>query len=129
MVCRTGAIVAYLDDERIECVVAKGKNAVLVRAPEEAIMEARLIRSAGRPSTGISTGGIRRRRGRSPHARSSKPNLCSIRGGRRRTTRASSSRTSARRPWPYTHVYCARGDIENRIKEDHGRDSHLTRHE
>ena len=60
----------------------------------------------------------RRAAGRRRGARSSKRKWCGTPGANHATIRDLSSPICGRRPeWIYTHVYCARGDSENRFKE------------
>ena len=59
----------WLEDERLEYVVAMGNNSVLARAAEPALIApARGTRSADRPPTCTRTRRTRRRRGRAPGA-------------------------------------------------------------
>jgi hypothetical protein len=112
---------AYLDDERVEYVIAMGKNAVLARAAEAAMIAVRAAHAISgqtehqyldtwyqaktwaQPRRVIIKAEIVQHPGRSPrdNARFVVTNL-------RQTPE-----------WLYTQVYCARGDLENRIKELH----------
>ena len=110
---------AYLDDERIEYVVAMGKNAVLARAAEAAMIDVRAAHAISgqtehqyldtwyqaktwaQPRRVIIKAEIVQHPGRSP-----RDNPRFVVTNLRQTPE-----------WLYTQVYCARGDIENRIKE------------
>jgi hypothetical protein len=112
---------AYLDDERIEYVVAMGKNAVLARAAEAAMIDVRADHAISgqtehqyldtwyqaktwpQPRRVIIKAEIVQHPGRSP-----RDNPRFVVTNLRQTPE-----------WLYTQVYCARGDIENRIKELH----------
>ena len=86
------------------------------------MVEARAAQRGQRPDRArLHRGALcRRRRGRTPAAWSSKPKWCGSRAASRATIRALSSPISGRRrAGSTTQVYCARGDIENRIKELH----------
>jgi hypothetical protein len=60
---------------------------------------------------------IRRAPGWPRGARSSKPKWCGTRGANPATARAVITNLRQTPEWIYTHVYCARGDSENRLKE------------
>lgn len=112
---------AYLDDARIEYVVAMGKNAVLARAAEATMVDVRAAHAISgqtehqyldtwyqaktwaQPRRVIIKAEIVQHPGRSP-----RDNLRFVVTNLRQTPE-----------WLYTQVYCARGDIENRIKELH----------
>ncbi len=115
------ALFAYLDDERLEYVVAMGKNAVLARAAEAAMGDVRAAHALSgqtehqyldtwyqaqtwsQPRRVIIKAEIVQHPGRSP-----RDNPRFVVTNLRQTPE-----------WLYTQVYCARGDIENRIKELH----------
>jgi len=112
---------AYLDDERLEYVIAMGKNAVLARAAEAAMGDVRAAHAISgqtehqyldtwyqaktwsQPRRVIIKAEIVQHPGRSP-----RDNPRFVVTNLRQTPE-----------WLYTQVYCARGDIENRIKELH----------
>jgi len=114
-------VFAYLDDERIEYVIAMGKNAVLARAAEAAMIDVRArhtisghteheyletsyqAKTWSQPRRVIIKAEIVQHPGRSP-----RDNPRFVVTNLRQTPE-----------WLYTQVYCARGDIENRIKELH----------
>jgi hypothetical protein len=114
-------VFAFLEDERIDYVVAMGKNAVLARAAEAAMIDVRARHAMSgqtehqyletsyqaktwpQPRRVIIKAEIVQHPGRSP-----RDNPRFVVTNLRQTPE-----------WLYTQVYCARGDIENRIKELH----------
>jgi Transposase DDE domain group 1 len=114
-------VFAYLDDERIEYVVAMGKNVVLARAAEAAMIDVRArhaisgqtehqyletsyqAKTWSQPRRVIIKAEVVQHPGRTP-----RDNPRFVVTNLRQTPE-----------WLYTQAYCARGDIENRIKELH----------
>jgi hypothetical protein len=114
-------VFAYLEDERIDYVVAMGKNAVLAREAEAAMIDVRgrhaisgqtehryletsyQAKTWSQPRRVIIKAEVVQHPGRSP-----RDNPRFVVTNLRQTPE-----------WLYTQVYCARGDIENRIKELH----------
>lgn len=118
----TPEIFDVLDAEpRLDYVVAMGANAVLTRCAEPAMGEARTLSEASGQTEHVYTE-ARYAAGTWPHAR-----RVIIKGevvcltGREPRDNARFVITNLRQTprWIYEHVYCARGDIENRIKELH----------
>ena len=118
----TPEILDFLDAEsRLDYVVAMGANAVLTRVAEPTMVEARDRSEASGQTEHVYTA--------APYAARTWPQA------RRVIITAEVVRLSGREPrdnarfvitnlrqtprWVYEHVYCARGDIENRIKELH----------
>ena len=118
----TPEIFDVLDAEpRLDYVVAMGENAVLTRCAELAMVEARARSEASGQTEHVYT--------EAPYAAGTWPHQ------RRVIIKAEVVRLAGREPrdnarfvitnlrqtprWIYEHVYCARGDIENRIKELH----------
>jgi hypothetical protein len=119
------AVLAFLDAQpKLEYVVAMAKNAVLKRVAETGMRRARqLSRRSGK--TEHIYGEVRYKAGKWP-------------GQRRVIIKAEVVRAADKEPrdnprfvitnmkqspqWIYEHVYCQRGDIENRLKELHDLD-------
>jgi hypothetical protein len=114
-------VFAFLEEARLEYVVAMAKNAVLTRATEAAMIDVRArhaisgqteqqyLETSYRAQTWpqarrvIIKAEVVQHRGRSP----------------RDNPRFVVTNLPQTPEWLYTQVYCARGDIENRIKELH----------
>jgi len=118
----TPEILDFLDAEpRLDYVVAMAENAVLTRFAAPAMVEARALSEASGQTEHVYT--------EAPYAAGTWPHE------RRVIIKAEVVRLSGREPrdnarfvitnlrqtprWIYEQVYCARGDIENRIKELH----------
>lgn len=118
----TPALLDFLDQEpRVEYVVAMAENQVLTRLAASAMVEARALSTASGQTEHVYTEAqyaaktwpqerrviikaeVVRLQDRSP-----RDNARFVITNQRQTPR-----------WIYEHVYCARGDIENRIKELH----------
>jgi hypothetical protein len=118
----TPEIFDVLDAEpRLDYVVAMGENAVLTRVAASAMVEARTLSDASGQTEHVYTEAHYAAR-TWPHAR-----RVIIKGevvcltGREPRDNARFVITNLRQTprWIYEHVYCARGDVENRIKELH----------
>jgi hypothetical protein len=112
-------IFEFLDDERIEYVVAMGKNAVLGRAAEPAMDEARVLHALCGETAHVYTETSYQAQ-TWPHPRRViiKAEVVQHPGREPRDNPRFVVTNLRQRPqWVYETVYCARGDIENRIKE------------
>jgi len=113
------AVFDYLDDERLEYVVAMGTNAVLDRAAAVAMDEARVLHARSGATAHVYTE-------TSYQAQTwAHPRRVIIKAeivqhpGREPKDNPRFVVTNLRQgsQWVYESIYCARGDIENRIKE------------
>jgi hypothetical protein len=114
-------VFAYLEDERLEYVVAMGKNAVLARAAESDMIDVR-ARHATSGQTEHQYSETSYRAKTWPQARRViiKAEVVQHPGRAPRDNPRFVVTNLPQTPeWLYTQVYCARGDIENRIKELH----------
>ncbi len=118
----TPQILDFLDAEpRLDYVVAMGENAVLTRCAASTMVEARARSEASGQTEHLYTE-ARYAAGTWPHERRAIIKAEVVRlSGREPRDNARFVITSLRQTprWIYEHVYCARGDIENRIKELH----------
>jgi hypothetical protein len=119
----TPAILTLLDAEpRLDYVVAMGENAVLTRLAAAAMVEARWQSEASGQTEHVYTE-ARYAAGTWPHQRRVVIKAEVVRlPGREPRDNARFVITNVRQTprFVYERVYCARGDIENRIKELHG---------
>jgi len=112
---------AYLEDERLEYVVAMGGNAVLARAAEADMIDVRARHAtSGQTEHQYTETSYRARTWAQPRRVIIKAEVVQH-PGRAPRDNARFVVTNLRQTpeWLYTQVYCARGDIENRIKELH----------
>lgn len=118
----TPEIFAMLDAEpRLDYVVAMGENAVLTRFAEPAMVEARALSEASGQTEHVYTE-AHYAAGTWPHERRViiKAEVVCLTGREPRDNARFVITNLRHTPrWIYEHVYCARGDIENRIKELH----------
>lgn len=112
---------AYLEDERLDYVVAMGKNAVLSRAAEAAMIEVRARHAlSGQTEQQYLETSYRAKTWPQPRRVIIKAEVVQHRGRSPRDNPRFVVTNLRQTPeWLYTQVYCARGDIENRIKELH----------
>ena len=119
----TPEIFDFLDAEpRLDYVVAMAENAVLTRVAEPAMVEARALRETSEQTEHVDTE-AHYAAGTWPHERCVIIKAEVVRlSGREPRDNARFVVTNLRQTprWIYEQVYCARGDIENRIKELHG---------
>jgi hypothetical protein len=111
----------WLEDERLEYVVAMGNNAVLARAAEPAMIDAR-ARHAIRGQTAhvYTEASYQAQTWTHPRRVIIKAEVVQHPGREPRDNpRFVVTNLRQRAQWIYERVYCARGDIENRIKELH----------
>ncbi len=112
---------AYLEDARLEYVVAMGTNPVLARAAEPTMIDVR----AGHAITGqtehqYTETSYRAQTWTQPRRVIIKAEVVAHQGRAPRDNPRFVVTNLRQTPeWLYTRVYCARGDIENRIKELH----------
>lgn len=114
-------VFAYLEDARLEYVVAMGKNTVLARAAEADMIAVRARHAtSGQTEHQYTETSYRARTWGQPRRVIIKAEVVQHPG---RTPRDNPRFVVTNLPhtpeWLYTQVYCARGDIENRIKELH----------
>lgn len=114
-------VFAYLEDERLEYVVAMAKNAVLARAAEADMIDVRARHAiSGQTEHQYTETAYRARTWPRSRRVIIKAEVVQHPG---RTPRDNPRFVVTNLPqtpeWLYTQVYCARGDIENRIKELH----------
>ena len=118
----TPEILDFLDAEsRLDYVVAMGENAVLTRFADPAMVKARALSEASEQTEHVYTEAHYAAR-TWPHERRVIIKAEVVRlSGREPRDNARFVITNLRQTprWIYEHVYCARGDIENRIKELH----------
>jgi Transposase DDE domain group 1 len=112
-------VFAYLDDERLEYVVAMGKNAVLARAAEPAMIDVRARHAtSGQTEHQYTETSYRAQTWAQPRRVIIKAEVVQHPGREPRDNpRFVVTNLRQTSEWLYTQVYCARGDIENRIKE------------
>ena len=114
-------VFAYLEEARLEYVVALGKNVVLARAAEPDMIDVRARHAtSGQTEHQYSETSYRAKTWPQPRRVIIKAEVVQHPG---RTPRDNPRFVVTNLPqtpeWLYTQVYCARGDIENRIKELH----------
>jgi hypothetical protein len=119
------AVLEFLDAQpRLEYVVAMAKNAVLKRVAETGMRRARqLSRRSGK--TEHIYGEVRYKAGKWPHLRRVIIKAEVVRAADkepRDNPRFVITNMKQSPQWIYEHVYCQRGDVENRIKELHDLD-------
>jgi hypothetical protein len=114
-------VFAYLDDERLEYVVAMGKNAVLARAAEAAMIDVRARHAiSGQTEHQYLETAYQAKTWPQPRRVIIKAEVVQHPGRTARDNPRFVVTNLRQTPeWLYTQVYCARGDIENRIKELH----------
>jgi Transposase DDE domain group 1 len=114
-------VFAYLEDEGLEYVVAMGKNAVLARAVETAMIEVRARHAlSGQTEHQYLETSYQAKTWPQPRRVIIKAEVVQHRGRAPRDNPRFVVTNLPQTPaWLYTEVYCARGDIENRIKELH----------
>ena len=112
---------AYLDDERLEYVVAMGKNAVLARAAEAAMGDVRAAHAiSGQTEHQYLETSYQAKTWPHPRRVIIKAEVVQHPGRSARDNPRFVVTNLRQTPeWLYTQGYCARGDIENRIKELH----------
>jgi hypothetical protein len=112
-------VFALLDDERLEYVVAMGKNAVLDRAAAVAMDEARVLHALSGATAHVYTeASYQAQTWAHPRRVIIKAEVVQHPGREPRDNPRFVVTNLRQRPqWVYETVYCARGDIENRIKE------------
>lgn len=115
------ALFTYLEDERLDYVVAMGKNAVLSRAAEAARIDVRARHAlSGQTEQQYLETSYRAKTWSHPRRVIIKAEVVQHRGRSPRDNPRFVVTNLPQTPeWLYTQVYCARGDIENRIKEPH----------
>jgi hypothetical protein len=119
------AVLEFLDAQpRLEYVVAMAKNAVLKRVAESGMRRARqLSRRSGK--TEHIYGEVRYKAGKWPHLRRviiKAEVVCAADKDPKDNPRFVITNMKQSPQWIYEHVYCQRGDVENRIKELHDLD-------
>ena len=114
-------VFAWLEVERLEYVVAMGKNAVLGRAAEPAMIEARVLHGrSGHTAHVYTETAYQARTWAQPRRVIIKAEVVQHPGREPRDNPRFVVTNLRQSPqWLYETVYCARGDIENRIKELH----------
>lgn len=114
-------VFAYLEDERIDYVVAMGNNAVLARAAEAAMIDVRARHAiSGQTEHQYLETSYRAQTWAQPRRVIIKAEVVQHPGRAPRDNPRFVVTNLRQTPeWLYTQVYCARGDIENRIKELH----------
>jgi Transposase DDE domain group 1 len=113
------AVFDYLDDEQLEYVVAMGKNAVLDRAAAVAMDEARALHALSGATAHVYTEtSYQAQTWAQPRRVIIKAEVVQHPGREARDNPRFVVTNLRQRPqWVYERIYCARGDIENRIKE------------
>lgn len=111
----------WLEDERLAYVVAMGTNAVLTRAAEPAMIDARALHAlSGQTAHVYTETSYRAQTWARPRRVVIKAEVVQHPGREPRDNPRFVVTNCRQTPtWLYTQVYCARGDIENRIKELH----------
>ena len=111
----------WLEIERLDYVVAMGKNAVLGRAAEPAMIEARVLHARSGDTAHVYTEtACQARTWERPRRVIIKAEVVQHPGREPQDNPRFVVTNLRQRPqWLYETVYCARGDIENRIKELH----------
>jgi len=114
-------IFEWLEIERLEYVVAMGKNAVLERAAEPAMVEARVLHViSGQTAHVYTEASYQAQTWAHPRRVIIKAEVVQHPGREPRGNPRFVVTNLRQRPqWLYETAYCARGDIENRIKELH----------
>lgn len=109
----------YLEADRLEYVVAMGNNAVLTRAAEPAMIEARTLHAVSGETAHVYTDtAYRAQTWAQPRRVIIKAEVVQHPGREPRDNPRFVVTNLRQTPqWLYETVYCARGDIENRIKE------------
>jgi Transposase DDE domain group 1 len=115
------AVFEFLELERLDYVVAMGKNAVLDRAAAPAMIDARALHALSGQTAHVYTDSWYQARTWSQSRRVIIKAEVVQHPGRepRDNPRFIVTNLHQRPQWLYETVYCARGDIENRIKELH----------
>lgn len=110
-----------LDDVGVESVVAMGKNAVLERLAEPEMQEARrLSQQSGKTEHVYGEGRYRAGSWRRERSVIFKAEVVRAEGKERKDNPRFVITNLKQNPqWIYERIYCARGEIENRIKELH----------
>ena len=108
-----------LEAAGVEYVVAMGNNAVLTRHAEPAVAPLRaVVATTQETATAYAEAAYQAGTWAVPGAPLSKPKWCGTTDECRAITRVFVITNLRQTPeWIYTHVYCARGDSENRFKE------------
>lgn len=111
----------WLEDERLDYVVAMGKNAVLARAAEPAMIAVRAGHAiSGQTEHQYTETSYRAQTWVHPRRVIIKAEVVQHPGREPRDNPRFVVTNLRQTPaWLYTQVYCARGDLENRIKELH----------
>ena len=111
----------FLDDVGVESVVAMGKNAVLERLAEPEMQEARrLSQRSGETEHVYGEGRYRAKSWRRERRVIFKAEVVRAEGKEPKDNPRFVITNLKQRPqWIYEQIYCARGEIENRIKELH----------
>ncbi len=109
----------WLEGERLDYVVAMGKNAVLTRAAESAMIEARALPAVSGQTAHVYTEtSYQAQTWAQPRRVIIKAEVVHHPGREPRDNPRFVVTNLRQQPqWLYETVYCARGDIENRIKE------------
>jgi Transposase DDE domain group 1 len=114
-------VFAFLEGARLDYVVAMGKNAVLARKAEPAMIDARALHAiSGRTAHVYTEASYQAQTWARPRRVIIKAEVVQHPGREARDNPRFVVTNLRQTPeWLYTQVYCARGDIENRIKELH----------
>jgi hypothetical protein len=114
-------VFAFLEEARLEYVVAIAKNAVLARAAESAMIDVRARHAiSGQTEHQYLETSYQAKTWAQPRRVIIKAEIVQhARRSPRDNPRFVVTNLRQTPEWLYTHVYCARGDIENRIKELH----------
>jgi hypothetical protein len=114
-------VFAFLEEARLEYVVAMAKNAVLARATEAAMIDVRARHAlSGQTEPQYVETSYQAKTWPQPRRVIIKAEVVQHRGRAARDNPRFVVTNLPQTPeWLYTQVYCARGDIENRIKELH----------
>jgi Transposase DDE domain group 1 len=115
------AVFEFLELERLDYVVAMGKNAVLDRAAAPAMIDARALHALSGQTAHVYTDSwYQARTWSQPRRIIIKAEVVQHPGREPRDNPRFVVTNLHQRPqWLYETIYCARGDIENRIKELH----------